>query len=158
MRLTEKLNLALNYQVAHEFLNMAKYKVLQSYFENLELDNLANKFKSQSEEEFGHATRIIDYLNARLGGKYISQDIESPDLNISSVSDLAKIYLETEVGTTESLEMIYELICEEKSFIDKDFITEMLKIQVIEEQEANKFLLKSSLTNDLVLLDMVFGD
>ena len=157
MRLSEKLNMALNYQVAHEFLNMAKYKVMQSYFEDLRLKNLSDKFSKQADEEYSHATKIINYINTRLGGKYIPQEIPNPELQISSVQDLARLYLQTEVETTESLEAIYELICEEKSFIDKDFITEMLKTQVLEEDEADEFVKKASLTNDLILLDMAYG-
>jgi len=157
MILSEKLNLMFNHQAAHERLNYNKYIVMASYFDKMQLNNLSKYFYEQANEEKGHFDLIVSHINDRVGGKYIPMDI-NVELEITSINELANLYLITEQQTTESLELIYDEICEEKSFIDKEFITKMLGFQVEEENSAENFLKKVSYTNDLILLDMAFGD
>lgn len=158
MRLSPSLNDALNEQITHEITNSLKYKILASYYEDLRLSNIAKKFKGQAEEEFGHFTKIINYLNDRLGGKYIPVEITTPQIQFNSPQETAQFYLDTELGTTESLESIYELIQDEKSYIDVPFILEMLSIQVTEEIEADEFKSKLAQVHDLVLFDASLGE
>lgn len=156
MKLSQEINDAINVQIQHEFLNMLKYKVIESYFQDMRLINLANRFKAQSNEEYEHASKFIDYLNKRIGGKVSIEEIPKPNLTINSVQDVANIYLETEQGTTESIESIYSLICEENSEMDRGFISEMLNIQVTEEDEADEFMKKVALVKDIVLFDATY--
>jgi ferritin len=156
MQLSSEINEALNYQCQHEMLNMWKYKILANYFEDLRLTKLAKKFYGQADEEYGHFSKIIDYLNTRVGGKYYPVEIEAPAMSISSPKDIGKIYMETEVGTTESLEEIADMIYEKKSFVDVPFILEMLNFQITEEDEADEFLKKISMVSDLVLFDAMW--
>jgi ferritin len=153
MKLSEELNEALNFQCSHELLNVWKYKVIASYFEDLRLTKIAKKFYDQADEEYEHFSKIVKYLNTRLGGKYYPVEVDKPNLVISSPREVGQIYLDTEVGTTHSLEEIADMIYENKSLMDVTFIQEMLHIQIIEEDEADEFLKKINLVTDMVLFD-----
>lgn len=153
MRLSPELNEVLNLQIQHEFLNMLKYKQIESYFEDLRLKNLAKIFHDQADEEYGHATKFIDYLNSRVGGRVEIKEIPSPALIIDSLVDVARLYFITEEETTASIENILSLVESSNSYIDRPFIEEMLAIQVIEEDEADEFLKKSTMVKDLLIYD-----
>lgn len=157
MNILETINEAISYQCSHEMLNMWKYKVIASYFEEKRLPKLAKKFYDQADEEYGHYSKMVEYLNTRMGGKYIPVEVDKPNIVINSYKEVGKLYLQTELETTESLHSIAELIYEEKSYIDVDFIQEFLKIQITEENEADEFMKKIELVTDIVLFDATFS-
>jgi ferritin len=153
LKLSIELNDYLNKQANHELANIAKYKQIASYFEDLRLLNLAKKFYLQADEEYNHFSKVIKYINSRIGGKYFPAELETIDLGISSPKDVGQIYLDTEVGTTEALEEISEYIYDSRSYIDVSFIQEMLLIQVEEEDSADEFMKKINMVSDIVLFD-----
>jgi ferritin len=156
MKLSQELNDAINSQIQHELLNQNKYLQIASYFANLQLMNLSNYFTKQADHEFSHAKLFIDHLNARIGGKVLIESVEAPNLTISSIEDVGNIYVETEQGTTEAIEDLYNFAMESKSFIDLPFLSKMLDEQIEEEDSAQSFKLKSSMVKDIVLFDATF--
>jgi len=156
MKLSQELNDALNNQIMHELLNQNKYLQIASYFEDLQLKNLANYFRDQADGEYNHSKLFIQHINDRIGGKVTIDSVDSPSLQISSINDVGNIFVETEEGTTEAIEELYNFALENKSFIDLPFLLSMLQEQVEEEDSALSFKLKSSMTNDLVLFDATF--
>ena len=153
MKLSNELNESINEQILHEYHNALIYAQIQSYFEDTQLKNIAEYFKKQSVHETEHAQKFIQHLNDRTGGKVSIGEVDSPNLNLSSVESVGEVYISTEQGTTESIEEIYELASDTKSFIDLPFLLEMLSEQVEEEDVANEFSLKLKNTKDLVLFD-----
>lgn len=154
MILTQDLNDALNEQVVKEYQNMLIYKKIESYFEEMELPNLAKFFHKQADEEDGHAKEFINYINSRVGGKVKIGEIPSPEkISIDSASSVGDIYLRLEQETTESIEEIYELALSQRSYIDLPYLSNMLKEQVIEEDEALSFKKRFEMVKDLVLFD-----
>ncbi len=156
MKLSQELNDAINSQIQHELLNQNKYLQIASYFANLQLMNLSNYFTKQADHEFSHAKLFIDHLNARMGGKVLIESVEASNLTISSIEDVGNIYVETEQGTTEAIEDLYNFAMESKSFIDLPFLSKMLDEQIEEEDSAQSFKLKSSMVKDIVLFDATF--
>jgi ferritin len=154
--LRQEINDAIVMQIQHEFRNMLIYKQLESYFEDLQLKNLAKRFKDQADEEYGHATKFIDYLNSRIGGKVTIQDVPSPDVQANTILDVANLYVTVEQQTTDNIEDLYELIVSCKSYMDIPFIQEMLAIQVTEEDEADAFIKRVAMVKDIVLFDATF--
>jgi ferritin len=155
MKLSESLNDSLNQQILHEYRNQLIYAQLESYFEDLQLTKIAKYFNARSGEEKSHADKFIAHINARTGGKVTLSEI-SFSLEISGISAIADLFVQTEEQTTESIESIYELAQDEKSYIDLPFLLEMLAEQVSEEDEANEFALKAKNVKDLVLWDATF--
>lgn len=158
MKLSNELNESMNEQILHEYHNALVYAQIQSYFEDLQLKKIAEYFKKQSIQETEHAQNFIQYLNDRTGGKVSIREVYSPNLDLSSVESVGQIYISTEEGTSESIESIYELASDTKSFIDLPFLLEMLKEQVEEEISSVEFALKLKNTKDLVLFDASLGD
>jgi len=153
VKLSENLNEVLNEQAGKELFNQRKYMVLYSYFDALRLTNIAKMFLSQADEEYGHYKKIIEYLNTRLGGRHYPVEIEIPNIQLGSPKDAGQIFLDAEVETTQSLEEIADMIYDSKSYIDVPFIHEMLRDQLVEEDEAEEFMLKINAVSDLVLFD-----
>ena len=117
MKLSQELNDALNSQCGIELSNSMKYSQIQSYFEDLQLKNLANYFKKESEGEFGHFNLFLNHINDRNGGKVTLGEVNAPKTNFFSIEDVADFYVMTEQQTTESVEELYDLALNEKSYI-----------------------------------------
>ena len=157
MNLSTSLNEALNNQIVHEYKNQLIYAQFESYFEDLQLTKIAKYFRERSAEEKTHADKFIAHINARTGGKVSIVEVPAPDFEIMGVSGVGDLYVQTEEGTTESIESIYELAVDEKSYIDLSFLLDMLSEQVSEEDEASEFALKAKNVKDLVLWDASFS-
>ena len=158
MKLSPELNETLNQQILQEYHNSLIYAQIQSYFESLQLKKIAEYFKKQSVHEAEHAQKFIQHINDRTGGKVSIGEVNAPSLMLASVDSVGDAYVLTEEETTESIEAIYELASDTKSFIDFPFILDMLNEQVFEENEACEFCMKIKNTKDLVLFDATLGD
>jgi ferritin len=156
MNLSTSLNDALNNQIVKEYSNVLAYAQLQSFFEDLQLTRIAKYFGERSDEEKTHANKFMAHINSRTGGKVTVGEVPAPDFRELSVPEIGALYVQREEDTTESIESIYELADDEKSYIDLPFILEMLNEQVSEEDEANEFALKAKDVKDLVLWDASF--
>lgn len=153
MKLSEKLNEMLNKQILHELKNMMIYHQIQSYFEDMQLKNIAEYFSKQAEQEHEHSQIFMKYVNDRIGGKVKLNTVPFDGIEINSIEDVANFYIKTEEQTTELIEEIYYEASTEESFIDLPILSKMLNEQVEEEDSANEFALKLKMTKDLVLFD-----
>lgn len=153
MKLSPEINDALNEQIIKEYRNSLVYAQIQSFFEGMQLKKIAEYFKKQSVHEAEHAQKFIQHINDRTGGKVNIGEVNPPNLMLASAESVGDIYVLTEEETTESIEAIYELACDTKSFIDFPFLLDMLNEQCSEEDEANEFSVKLKNTKDLVLFD-----
>jgi len=158
MVLSETLCSAYNQQIVHELFNANKYSQIESFFEDVQLPNLAKYFRKQSDDEKQHANKFIEHVNTRVGGKVTIEAIDSPNLEFSDFSSIGDIYLKAEQDTTSSIEGIYDLALSEKSYIDLSFIQSMLFEQLEEEQSAQELSVKLKMVKDIVLFDATLGD
>lgn len=156
MKLSQELNNALNKQIIHELRNQNIYSQIASYFEDLQLKNLANYFRSQSDHEHDHSKKFIQHINDRTGGKVVIGDVMMPTISITSIEDIGNLYIQTEEETTATIENLYNIALEEKSFIDLPFLLSMLDEQREEEDSAQSFAIKAKMVNNLVLFDATF--
>ena len=98
--ISENLRTALLEQFGEEKYNSHIYLAMYSFLKNMGLNNIAGKFKEQYEEESKHAEMIIEYLldvNAPVSLPQV-QSCDSP----STLSEIAKLYLDREIYTTLS--------------------------------------------------------
>ena len=158
MKLSPELNESINQQILQEYHNSLIYAQIQSFFEDLQLKKISEYFKKQSLHEAEHAQKFIQHLNDRTGGKVSIGEINAPNILLSSAESVGDIYVSVEEGTTESIESIYDLASDTKSFIDLPFLLSMLSEQVEEEDSSAEFALKLKNTKDLVLFDATLGD
>jgi ferritin len=156
MKLSQSFNDALNQQILIELGNQNKYMQLQSYFESLQLKNLASYFKKQADGEKDHANLFMDHVNNRNGGKVVLGEVISPMVEFLSLEHVSDYYVAIERDTTESIEDLYELAFYEKSYIDLPFLNSMLSEQVEEEDISLKFAMNLRMVKDIVLFDATF--
>lgn len=130
---------------------------MNSYFENLQLKKLAKYFYDRSLEEKSHADKFMQYINDRTGGSVSIGEVDEPKLILTDPSSVGDAYVRTEEDTTASIEAIFDLMLEEKSYIDLGFLQSMLSEQVSEEDEAQEFSMKIKNVKDLVLFDATFS-
>lgn len=157
MKLSPNLNEALNQQILMEMHNQLVYMQISSYFEDLQLKNIAKYFKDQAKHEGDHAYKFMDYINDRTGGKVSLGTISMENLSFSALGEVAKKYILAEEETTQSIEEIYDLAFSEKSYMDLGFIEEMLNEQVEEEDSAQHFSKNLLEVKDIVLFDKELG-
>jgi ferritin len=159
MKLSNILNDALNQQVVLEYSNQMKMKQIESWFEDQQLHKIGRHFHEAANGEKSHASKFINHINSRTGGKVQLGEIGRivfPDLNIGSVNDVADIIIKTEEFTSESIEKLYELAISENSYMDIPFLSKFLKIQTEEEDESNHLASQLRNVKDLVLFDKTF--
>jgi ferritin len=140
----ENLENALHEQIAHEITNSHIYLYICGYLRNKGFDNLAKLFMNQYEEEQSHAKIIFDLLTD-LNTNFSSLPIESGDFQINSIVDVAKLYLEREILTTESLKEIRDLAMDEGNVIVEERMREMIKLQQNEMEESTTFMDKAEI-------------
>jgi ferritin len=158
MRLSSVLNSALNEQILKEYHNMLLYRQFESYFQDFQLKGLAGYFAKQAEEEKGHALKFTNYVNDRTNGRVTLGDVDAPNVALSDFSSIGDEYVKAEEGTTESIEALYDLAFEEKSYIDLPFLLDMLQEQIEEEDSSQEFSLRIKAVKDIVLFDATFGE
>ena len=98
----------------------------------------------------------MKHINDRTGGNVSVGEIPKPIQKIESFQSAAEVYVKTEEETTLSIESIYGLALDERSYIDLGFLQSMLNEQVEEEDSANKFATTIKNVRDIVLFDATF--
>jgi ferritin len=156
LKLSQNLNDALNQQILKELSNQNRYMQIESYFENLQLKNLAKFFKTQSDGEHDHAHLFMDHINDRNGGFVTLDEVSSPNLNLTDIESVSEAYIQAEQDTTASIEELYDMALSEKSYIDLPFLSDMLQEQVEEEDISQRLGMNLRLTKDIVLFDATF--
>lgn len=157
MKLSPSLNDAFCEQISIEYHNQLIYAQIASYFEDLQLKKISEYFRKQSDDEKSHADKFIAHINDRIGGEVSLASISSPvSTQGMKILDIANIYVQTEESTTESIESLYDMAVDEKSFIDLPFLLDMLREQIDEEQSAQEFSMRILAIKDIYLLDEVF--
>lgn len=157
MKLSQELCDAYNEQISKEYKNALSYAQISSFFEDFQLSKLASYFMEQSKQEEDHARMFIKHVNDRIGGKVTIFETPQPTLSLSDWKSVGNEFIRIEQETTESIESLYDMALNEKSFIDLPFISSMLSEQVEEEDIALKFQMNISMVSDIVLFNNTFG-
>jgi ferritin len=140
---TELMN-AIQGQIGHELYNSHIYLYVAGDLKNRGLDNIADIFIEQYKEEQGHAKIFFDLLTD-LSIPVIIPSIESCEMLITSISDIAQLYLDREILTTESLDEIKHMAIDNSNPVVEERLRSMILIQQKEYEEATGFMDKSQL-------------
>ena len=154
---------ALVEQLSAEKGNASLYLYIANYLHGKGLSNLAKSFEAQHDEEQGHSMRIYKLLTD-LGVVFEILPIEGFSIQFISILDIANLFLEREIQTTNSLKEIRNLAAEQGEggcpIVEVEMI-EMLRLQQSEMAESTDFLDKAILTDGdwkfVLLWDMSLG-
>ncbi len=113
MFLTEKMVVALNTQVGHEFANALQYIAIANWFESEDLRLLAKLYHKQSDEERVHAMKISQFL-IDSGAKVKLPELGSFVNDFASAVEAAQLAYDAEVRTTKQIHDLVALAQSEK--------------------------------------------
>lgn len=161
MKISKKMQDAINVQMKNEYDNAFLYLSIASWFEQKSLKGFAHWNFVQYQEEQEHALKFYNYLLERQG-EAIVDAVAKPQKDWNSVIDVFKDILAKEKETTENIYKLYEIALEEKDYTTQGMLKWYLDEQVEEEDNASTILEKLEMIGDsksaLVLLDKELGE
>ena len=147
MRLSDKLQKALNQQINLEFESAYAYFGMSAYFDHTAFTGFAGWMKLQGKEELDHANRFYTYVVDR-GGKVELLAIGAPKCDYASPLEAFKTSLDHEQRVSQSISNLYELAMAEKDYATLSFLKWFLDEQVEEEKTVTAFIEKLELVGD----------
>jgi len=158
--ISEKMREKLNYQINREIFSAYLYFSMASHVSAKGLDGFANWFLCQYKEELFHAEKIYHYVNEQ-GGKVELQEIEKPEEDFSSVTDLFEKTLAHEKKVTGLIYDLVKLAREENDYATEAFLQWFVTEQVEEEAEPDNILQKLKMVgeegNGILMMDKTLG-
>jgi ferritin len=147
MKLSSKLEKALNEQINLELGSAYAYLGMAAYFEHTALTGFGKWMEIQSGEELGHANRFFKYIVER-GGRVKLEALPEPKCDYKSALDAFKASLGHEQRVSAAICAIYELAVAEKDYATVSFLKWFLDEQVEEERNVGDILAKLELVGD----------
>ncbi|MFV2068324.1 MAG: ferritin [Pirellulales bacterium] len=151
---------AINEQVNNELYSSYLYLAMSAYCERQQFLGSAKWLRMQSEEEYGHAMRLYDFLTARAGVIHLKA-IAEPPTEFPSVPDVFAEALRHEQGVTARIDHLYEMAFTEKAFSAlvelQWFITEQVEEEKTSREIVHKFNLVKADPASLLELDRELG-
>ena len=155
MRLTQKMQDAINDQINMEFLSAYSYLAMAAWCERSSFRGSAAWLRAQSIEERGHAMRLFEFLVDR-GAKIELKAIPGQQSEWPTLQSVFEHGLKNEELVSESINRLYELSLNEKAFATAAELQWFLTEQVEEEKTARDIVAKFALIgkDPAAMLDM----
>lgn len=147
MKLSSKLERALNDQLNLELSSAYAYLGMEAYFQQTPFTGFARWMEVQSREELGHAHKIFKYVAER-NGRVTLKSIAEPKSDYKSPLEAFQTSLGHEQKVSSSICSLYELASAEKDFPTLSFLKWFLDEQVEEEKNVGEVVVKLELVGD----------
>ncbi len=158
--MNKKLQDALNKQLNEELYASYLYLSMSAWCQSQGLNGIAHWMQLQSQEEYGHAMRIFNYINDR-NGKVILAEIKAPAVDWDSVKNVIKDTCKHEAKVTAAINELMNLAISEKDHASVGFLNWFVTEQVEEEATAGDILDKLELAGNspgaLFMIDRLLG-
>ncbi len=141
MKLSNKLEKALNEQLNLELSSAYAYLGMAAYFDQTPFSGFGDWMRVQYGEELGHAKKFFEYIGER-NGKVALKAIAEPQCDFKSALEVFQASLGHERKVSAAICAIYELAQAEKDFATLSFLKWFLDEQVEEEKNVTEMLLK----------------
>ena len=139
--LSEKLQNAINEQIAFEIHSALLYKAMQAYFEAEDLPGFANWMNVQFQEELFHANKFFTYVGDA-GGRARILPIEEPRNDYTSPLEVFRATLEHEQEITSRIGRLMDLARAENDHAAQIMLQWFITEQVEEEASAGLVIRK----------------
>jgi ferritin len=151
---------AINRQIDSELSASYAYLAMSAYCENRNFPGCARWLRVQSQEEHGHALRLLDFLLAR-SGKAELKGVSGQATDYPSITAVFEAALKQEAEVSNQIDALYELAFKEKSFAALAelnwFLTEQVEEEKIARQIVAKFQLVGNDPASLLEIDRELG-
>jgi len=146
---------AINRQINSELSASYSYLGMSTWCERQKFVGAARWLRLQSQEEYMHAMKLLDFLLARSCPVELKA-IEAPQVDFSSLLDIFQRGLDQEQHVSKQIDSLYEIAFNEKAFAAVAELQWFLTEQVEEEKTAREIVVKLKMIgNDAAsLLDM----
>ena len=138
---------AINQQINHELFASYSYLAMAAWCDHEHFVGCAHWLRVQSQEEYGHAMRLYDFLRMRSGQVVLTQ-IEAPETEFRSLLDIFEKSLEQEQRVSKQIDSLYELALQEKAFAALVELEWFVTEQVEEEKTVREVIHKLQLVKD----------
>jgi ferritin len=145
--LSKVVQKAINEQINNELFSMYSYLSMSAYCEHKQFTGCARWMRLQSQEEYGHAMKLYDFLIAR-DGRVELRPITQPQVDFDSLLDVFRKALEQEQTVTQQIDALFELALKEKAFAAMVELEWFVQEQVEEEKTARNVVHKFELVKD----------
>ena len=146
---------AINEQINNELSASYTYLAMSAFCERQNFVGCAKWLRLQSQEEYGHGMKLLDFLLARRGTVKLKA-ITEPNVAFDSIGGVFDIALKQEQEVSAQIDSLYELAFKEKAFSALVELQWFLTEQVEEEKTTGEIVAKFHLLrNDAAaLLDL----
>ncbi len=145
--LKEKIEKALNQQIARESEASNIYLAMASWAETQGYEGTAEFLYAHSEEEREHMLKIFRYVNDRGGHAQVPAN-EQPPLEYKGIKEMFQAVLDHEIKVSEAINNIVGVCLDEKDYTTNSFLQWFVNEQIEEESLAQKILDKLELLGD----------
>jgi ferritin len=135
---------ALNQQITNELSASYEYLAMSAWCEGQTLQGAARWLRLQSEEEYGHAMKLFDFVLAR-GGQVELKALPAPTQSYKSLHDVFDKVLKQEQTVSRQIDDLYDLAFREKAYAATVELQWFLTEQVEEEKSSREILAKLKL-------------
>lgn len=149
--ISEKLQKAINEQIAAEMWSANLYLSMSFYLKKEGLDGCATWMKKQSQEELEHAYDMADYVMKRGGVATVAQ-IDSVPQEWKDAKEVFNNVYAHECHVSKLIENLVRIASEERDMATQDFLWGYVREQVEEEATAQGIMDKVNKANESGLL------
>ena len=145
--MSEKVQKAINEQIHAELTASYTYLAMSAYCDRNSFTGAAQWLRLQSQEEYGHAMRLFDFMLAR-HAKVSLQDLAFPKADFDSLQDVFETAYAQEQAVSAQIEKLYELAFNEKVYPAVVQLEWFLTEQVEEEKTCREVVTKLRMVKD----------
>ncbi len=139
MKLSAKMEAALNEQLNFEFLSHYLYLSMASAMSSMRMAGGANWMRMQAQEEFEHGMKMFDFIESR-DGRVILDGMPEPRREWASVLDIFQSALAHEELVTERFNKLVDLALEERDHSSNNLLQWFVGEQVEEESTLHDII------------------
>lgn len=139
MKLSKKLEKALNKQVAMEYEAAYKYNGMRIYLDDFGVPGATHWMTLQTKEEIQHAEDFIQFIKS-LDGQVELAGIQAETTKYDGIASVWEAGLAHEKEITKSIEEILALAIKEKNYAAENFLRTYVDEQVEEEENFRDVL------------------
>jgi ferritin len=144
MSMSRTVQDALNQQINAELGASYEYLAMSAWCASQNLFGSAKWLRLQSQEEYGHAMKLFDFVLAR-GGEVVLKEMPAPTQKFSTLHSVFARVLKQEQSVSQQIDALYELAFKEKAYSATVELEWFLTEQVEEEKSAREIVAKLAL-------------
>jgi ferritin len=145
--LNPKVEAALNRQIHSEIHSSYVYLAMSAYLAKNNWVGAAKWMRIQSQEEYGHAMRLFDFVLAR-NGQVELHPLDGPKHEFASVVDVFEAAYAHEKEVSRQIDALYELAGQQKAYAALVQLEWFINEQVEEEKTVREIVAQMNLVKD----------